>query len=84
VKTTLFNCHKASIGTSQAYRLLQVGAWGFEYVGCTKKDLQNYYSDFRHKIKDADAHMFIDNLYALQELDHNFFFEYEVVDGRLF
>jgi hypothetical protein len=36
-KTTLFNCHKASIGTSQAYMLLQVGAGGFEYVGCTKK-----------------------------------------------
>jgi hypothetical protein len=50
-KTTLFNCHKASIGTSQAYRLLQVGAGGFEYVSCTKKNLQNYYSDFRHKIK---------------------------------
>jgi hypothetical protein len=83
-KTTLFNCHKASIGTSQAYRLLQVGVGVFEYVGCTKKVLQNYYSDFRHKIKDADAQMFIDNLYALQELDHNFFFEYEVVDGQLF
>jgi hypothetical protein len=83
-KTTLFNCHKVSIGTSQAYRLLKVGAWGFEYVDCTKKDLQNYYSDFRHKIKDADAQMFINNLYALQELDHNFFFEYEVMDGRLF
>jgi hypothetical protein len=27
-KTTLFKCHKASIGTSQAYRLLQVGAGG--------------------------------------------------------
>jgi hypothetical protein len=54
-KTTLFNCHKASIGTSQAYRLLHVGAGGFEYVGCMKKDLQNYYSDFRNKIKDADA-----------------------------
>jgi hypothetical protein len=40
-KTTLFNCHKASIGTSQAYRLLQVGAGVFEYVGCTKKDLQD-------------------------------------------
>jgi hypothetical protein len=49
-----------------------------------KKNQQNYYNDFRHKIKDADAQMFIDNLYALQELDHNFFFEYEVVDGRLF
>jgi hypothetical protein len=37
VKTTLFNCHKASIGTSQAYRLLYVGAGGFEYVGCTRR-----------------------------------------------
>jgi zinc finger SWIM domain-containing protein 3 len=83
-KTTLFNCHKASIGTSQAFRLLQIGAGGFEYVGCTKKDLQNYYSDFRHKIKDADAQMFIENLHTLNKLDHNFFFEYEVKDGRLF
>jgi len=72
-----------SIGTSQAYRLLQIGAGGFEYVGCTKKDLQNYYSDFRNKIKDADAQMFIDNLYTLKELDPNFFFEFEVNDGRL-
>jgi hypothetical protein len=29
-KTTLFNCHKSSIGTSQAYMLLQVGEEGFE------------------------------------------------------
>jgi hypothetical protein len=70
VKTTFFHCHEASIGISQAYMLLHVGVGGFEYVGCIKKDLQNYYSDFRHKIKDADAQMFIDNLYALQELDH--------------
>jgi hypothetical protein len=83
-KTTLLNCHKSSIGTSQAYRLLQVGAGGFEYVGCTKKDLQNYYSDFRNKIKDADAQMFIENLRTLKDLDPNFFFEYEVKDGRLF
>jgi hypothetical protein len=82
-KTTLFNCHKASIGTSQAYRLLHVGAGGFEYVGCMKKDLQNYYSDFRNKIKDADAQMFIDNLGRLKELDPGFFFEYEVKDDRL-
>jgi hypothetical protein len=38
-KTTVFNCHKASICTSQTYMLLQVGAGGFEYVGCTKKEL---------------------------------------------
>ena len=82
-KTTLFNCHKASIGTSQAYRLLHVGAGGFEYVGCTKKDLQNYYSDFRNKIKDADAQMLIDQFGRLKEVDPGFFFEYEVNDGRL-
>ncbi|XP_039804890.1 protein FAR1-RELATED SEQUENCE 5-like [Panicum virgatum] len=82
-KATLFNCHKASIGTSQAFRLLQVGAGGFEYVGCTKKDLLNYYSDFRNKIKNADAQMFIDQFGRLKEVDPGFFFEYEVNDGRL-
>ena len=56
-KSTLFNCHKASIGTSQAYRLLHVSEGGFENVGCTKRDLQNYYRDLRIKIKDADAQM---------------------------
>jgi hypothetical protein len=60
-----------------------VGAGGFEYVGCMKKDLQNYYSDFRNKIKDADAQMFIDNLGRSKELDPGFFFEYEVKDDRL-
>jgi hypothetical protein len=46
--------------------------------------MQNYYNNFRHKIKDVDAQMFINNLYALQKLDNNFFFDYEVMDGRLF
>jgi hypothetical protein len=36
VKNTLFICHKASIGTSQAYRLLQVSD-GFENIGCMKR-----------------------------------------------
>jgi zinc finger SWIM domain-containing protein 3 len=56
---------------------------GFEYVGCTKKDLHNYYSDFRNKIKDADVQMFIDNFHALKQLDPCFFFEHEVNDSRL-
>jgi zinc finger SWIM domain-containing protein 3 len=60
-----------------------VGSRGFQYVGCTKKDLQNYYTDFRNKIKDADAQMFIDNLGMLKKLDPSFFFEYEVNDGQL-
>jgi hypothetical protein len=50
-KSTLFNCHKASIGTSQAYQLLHVSEGGFENVGCTKRDLQNYFGDLRKKSK---------------------------------
>jgi hypothetical protein len=38
VKNTLFTCHKASIGTSQAYRLLQVSD-GFENIGYMKRDV---------------------------------------------
>jgi hypothetical protein len=52
-------------------------------VGCTKKDMQNYYTDFRNKIKDAYAQMFIDILGMLKQLDPSFFFECEVNDGRL-
>ena len=61
-KSTLFSCHKASIGTSQAYRLLHVSEGGFQNVGCTLRDLQNYYRDLRSKIKDADAQMFVAQL----------------------
>jgi len=53
VKSTLFNCHKASIGMSQTFRLLHVSDGGFENVGCTLRDLKNYYRDPRSKIKDA-------------------------------
>jgi hypothetical protein len=46
-KSTLFNCHKASVGTSQAYRLLHVSEGGFQNVGYTLMDLKNYYHDLR-------------------------------------
>jgi hypothetical protein len=48
-----------------------VGAGGFEYVGCTKKDLWNYTILIlgTQKIKGADVQMFIDNLGMLKQLD---------------
>jgi hypothetical protein len=83
-KSTLFNCHKASIGTSQAYRLLHVSEGGFENVGCTKRDLQNYYRDLRTKIKDADAEMFVAQLERKKEVNPAFFYEFQVnEEGRL-
>jgi hypothetical protein len=72
-KSTLFNCHKASIGTSQAYRLLHVSEGGCENVGCTKRDLQNYYRDLRNKIKDADAQMFVAQLQRKKDANPAFF-----------
>jgi hypothetical protein len=83
-KLTLFDCHKASIGPAQAYRLLHVGAGGFERVGCMKKDLQNYYSEFKNKIKNCDAQMLVDQFGRLKQLNAAFFFEYDVdEDGTL-
>ena len=83
-KTTLFNCHKASIGTSQAYRLLHVSEGGFQNVGCTLRDLQNYYRDLRTKIKDADAQMFVGQLERKKEVNPAFFYDFMVDEqGRL-
>ncbi|XP_024310280.1 protein FAR1-RELATED SEQUENCE 5-like [Brachypodium distachyon] len=79
-KDTLFTCHAASIGTAGAFRLLRVGEGGFEFVGCTKRDLQNYHRDMRSTFKDSDAQMFIDNLRKRQEINPGFFFEYVLDD----
>jgi hypothetical protein len=72
-KNTLFTCHKASIGTSQAYRILQVNDGGFNNIGCTKRDLQNYYRGLREKIKDADAQLFVAQLERKKEANAAFF-----------
>ena len=77
-KSTLFSCHKASIGTSQAYRLLHVSEGGFQNVGCTLMDLKNYYRDLRTKIKDADAQMFVAQLERKKEVNHAFFYDFMV------
>ena len=72
-KSTLFNYHKASIGTSQTYRLLHISEGGFQNVGCTLRDLQNYYHDLRTKIKDVDAQMFVGQLERKKKVNPAFF-----------
>jgi hypothetical protein len=71
-KSTLFNCHKAIIGTSQAYQLLHFSEGGFQNVGCTRRDLKNYYRDLRSRIKDADAQMFVAQLERKKEVNYAF------------
>ena len=80
VKTTLYDCRRASIGKALAYRFLHVDACGFEHVGCTKKDLQNHYGVLKNKIKNCDAQMLVDQFGRLKALNPAFFYEYEVDD----
>jgi hypothetical protein len=83
-KNTLYTCHKASIGTSQAYRLLQVSEGGIPNVGCMKRDLQNYYRDLRCKIRNADAEMLVAQLARKQEVNSAFFYDFDVnEEGQL-
>jgi hypothetical protein len=83
-KSTLYNCHKSSIGTSLAFRLMHVSDGGFQNVGCTLSDLKNYYRDLRTKIKDADAQIFVSQLKRKKEVNSAFFYDFEVDDhGRL-
>ncbi|TVU23182.1 hypothetical protein EJB05_30217, partial [Eragrostis curvula] len=84
VKTTLFNFHRASIGTSDAYRFLRVGLGGFENVGCTLRDLQNYHGKLRCLIKSSDAQMFVDQLSRKAIANPAFYFDYVIDEkGRL-
>jgi hypothetical protein len=71
-KNTLFTCHKASVGTSQAYRIMQVSDGGFNNIGCTKRDLQNYYQELREKIKNANAQLFVAQLERKREVNPAF------------
>jgi hypothetical protein len=77
-KSTLYTCHKASIGTSQTYRLLQVSDDGFENIGCMKRDFQNYYQGLRYKIKNAGAQLFIAPLERKKEVNSAFFYNFVV------
>jgi hypothetical protein len=83
-KNTLLTCHKASIGTSQAYRYLRVGAGGFENVRFLKRELHNYHGALRVLIKSSDAQMFVDQLSRKSLANLGFYFDYVVDDhGRL-
>ncbi|KAL6606177.1 hypothetical protein ACP70R_041830 [Stipagrostis hirtigluma subsp. patula] len=82
VKNSLLTCHKASIGTSAAYRLLRVSEGGFEFAGCTLRDMQNFHRKVKCAINSADAQMFIENLNRKKEANPGFFFDYVLDDEK--
>jgi hypothetical protein len=77
-KSTLYTCHKASIGTSQSYRLLQVSDGEFKNIGCMKRDFQNYYRGLRDEIKNACAQLFVAQLERKKEVNSAFFYDFAV------
>jgi hypothetical protein len=79
----LYTCHKASIGTSQAYKLLQVSDGGFKNIGCIKRDFQKYYRGLRDKIKNADGQLFVAQL-ERKEVNSVSFYDFAVdEEGKL-
>jgi hypothetical protein len=67
-----------------AFQLLQVSDRGAQNVGCTRRDLQNYYRDLRSKIKDGDEQMFVGQLERKKEVNPTFFYDFMVdEEGRL-
>jgi hypothetical protein len=85
IHKNLFHAYgKANIGTSKTFHLLKEQFGGYENVGCTQRDLQNYSRDVRNLIKNFDAHFFIDNFRRKQEINQSFYYAYEVSEeGRL-
>lgn len=57
---------------------------GFENIGCTKRDLQNYHRNLRCLIKSSDAQMFVDQLARKHLANSEFYFDCVLDDkGRL-
>ncbi|XP_057432975.1 protein FAR1-RELATED SEQUENCE 5-like [Lotus japonicus] len=83
-KSLLRAYNRANIGPSKTYHLLKEQFGGYQNVGCTQRDLQNYSRDLKTLIKDSDAHVFIDNFRRKQELNPSFYYAYDVDgEGRL-
>lgn len=72
-KSLLHAYGRANIGPSKSFHLMKEQFGGYENVGCTQKDLQNYKRDLQTLLKDSDANVFIDNFRRKQELNPSFF-----------
>lgn len=83
-KSLLHAYNRANVGPLKTYQLLNEQCGGYQNIGCTQIDLQNYSKDLKTFIKDSDAHVFIDNFKRKQEVDPSFYYAYEVdEEGRL-
>jgi hypothetical protein len=83
-KNLWFSCNRASVGTSKSYELMKEQVGSYENIGCTKRDIQNYSRDLKELVKDSDAHIFLDNFRRKHEMNHSFYYDFEVDnEGRL-
>ncbi|XP_057432341.1 protein FAR1-RELATED SEQUENCE 5-like [Lotus japonicus] len=83
-KNLLFCYNRANVGPSKSYQLLKEQVGGYDNIGCTKRDLQNYCRDLKELVKDSDAHMFVDNFRRKHDMNHSFYYDYAVDDeGKL-
>lgn len=76
-KNLLYTYGRASIGPSKTHDLIKGCVGGYENVGCTWSDLQNYLRDLKTSLKNSDAYVFIDNFNKKRELNPSCYFAYK-------
>lgn len=73
-KSLLSTLERANVGPTQAFYIMKEQVGGFNNVGFTIKDAQNYSRDLKALVRDSDAQIFIHKLKIQQEQDPSFYY----------
>ncbi len=83
-KNMLMSFMQIGIRAIDAFRIMYQECGGIESVGFTKRDLYNFFTREKSiQIGSADAQSLLDCFKERYVCDGNFYYQYQVVDGRL-
>jgi len=80
-KTFLANCAKANIGPTKGFRLYKEMVGSFIAIGATCIDFCNFRRDMLAYIAGADAQMVVEDLFKKNEMNPDFYFDFDLDDG---
>ncbi|KAK1278110.1 Protein FAR-RED IMPAIRED RESPONSE 1 [Acorus gramineus] len=77
-KSLIDTFQDANVGSSQTMTILAMDSGGYDKVGCTERDIQNYRGKIHNEMRDYDAQMFINSFKEKVAMNPSFYFAYEV------